>query len=401
ILVRKILSCFVLVYYSENFEAGSVLTLLKKLRFVFLAAALSCLSSVAFAAPKVILDTDMAYLNDDALAMFVLTQADNAGMLDLIGVTTVGGNVFVPEATTATLRQLELIGRHDIPVYQGTDEPLAGFRNMREEARLYGMPIFCGAYWDFSHDDFTDLSKRSRHYLKLNTEPPYGYPETRAKELPAWDFIIESVKENPGEVTIMAVGAATNIATALRKYPALAEEAAGIIYMGGDIDVPGNATAAAEVNWFYDPDAIKLCLSANWKKQIIVPDDLSRQIRLTQAFYDRLAKNNNNSITKLILSGSKTFTIDEAQYVWDVLVPVIFLKPEIITDLQERYITVDERPGLNSGRAVSWSQQSNNDIKTGKGFPEGVRKADIVMGIDAPAFWDFYIHMLTFKSMVY
>ena len=125
ILVRKILSCFVLVYYSENFEAGSALTLLKKLRFVFLAAALSCLSSVAFAVPKVILDTDMAYLNDDALAMFVLTQADNAGMLDLLGVTTVGGNVFVPEATTATLRQLELIGRHDIPVYQGTDEPLA------------------------------------------------------------------------------------------------------------------------------------------------------------------------------------------------------------------------------------------------------------------------------------
>ena len=375
--------------------------MLKKLRLGLLLVAVLCVSSEAIAAPKVILDTDMAYLNDDALAMFVLAQADKAGMLDLLGVTTVGGNVFVPEATTSALRQLELIGRLDIPVYQGTDEPLAGFRNMREESRLYGMPIFCGAYWDFSRNDFADLSKRPTHYLKLNSEPIYGYPETRAKELPAWDFIIESVKSNPGEVTIMSIGAATNIATALRKYPVLAENAAGIIYMGGDIDVPGNATAAAEVNWFYDPDAIKLCLSANWKKQIIVPDDLSRHIRLTQAFYDRLAKNNNNSITKLILSGSNTFTIDEAQYVWDAVVPVIFLKPEIITDLQERYITVDERPGLNSGRAVSWSQQSNNDMKTGRGFPEGVKKADIVMGIDAPAFWDFYIHMLSIKSMVY
>lgn len=339
----------------------------------------------------------MAYLNDDALAMFVICQADKAGMLDLLGVTTVGGNVFVPEATTAALRQLEIIGRQNIPVYQGTDEPLAGFRDMREESRLYGMPNFCGAYWDFSRDDFADLSTRPRDYLRLNTEPPYGYPETRAKELPAWDFIIESVRANLGDVTIMSVGAATNIAHALKKYPALAEEAAGIIYMGGDIDVPGNATAAAEMNWYYDPDAVKLCLAANWKKQTIIPDDLSRSIRLTQAFYDRLAQNNTNAITRLILSGTNTFTVYEAQYVWDALVPVIFLKPEIITDLQERYITVDDRPGINSGRAVSWSQHEHNDMKTGRGFPEGVRKANIVMGIDAPAFWDFYIEVLTMK----
>ena len=195
----------------------------------------------------------------------------------------------------------------------------------------------------------------------------------------------------------MTIGAATNIAHALKKYPALAQEAAGIIYMGGDIDVPGNATAAAEMNWYYDPDTVKLCLAAGWKKQLIIPDDLSRSIRLTQAFYDRLAKVNTNAITKLILSGNNTFTEDSAQYVWDVLVPVIFLKPEIVTDLQERYITVDERPGINSGRAVSWSQHRHNDMKTGRGFPEGVRKADIVMKIDAPAFWDFYIEMLALK----
>ena len=76
------------------------------------------------AVPKVIFDTDIAYVNDDAIALFMLAQADQAGMLKLLGVTTAGGNVFVPEATTAALRQLELIGRADIPVYQGTDEPL-------------------------------------------------------------------------------------------------------------------------------------------------------------------------------------------------------------------------------------------------------------------------------------
>ena len=368
---------------------------MKKLKifiaFIFLFVSVN----ITEAARKVILDTDMAYLNDDAFAMFVLAQADKAGMLDFLGLTTVGGNVFVPEATTAALRQLELIERTDILVYQGTDEPLAGFRNMREEARLYGIPNFCGAYWDFDANDFADLSKRSKHYLNLNKEPLFGYPETRAKELPAWDFIIESVKSNPGEVTIMAVGSATNIALALKKYPALAKEAAEIIYMGGDIDIPGNATPAAEMNWFYDPDAIKLCLSAGWEKQTVVPDDLAQSIHLTKEFYDRLAENNTNSITKLILSNKKTFTNSGADYVWDVVVPVIFLKPELITDLQERYITVDNTPGINSGRVVTWKQNLNNDMKTGKGFPEGIMKADIVMGIDKSAFWDFYISMLT------
>lgn len=152
------------VIYSQKIQEWSVFTLRKNFHAIILvtAIALSLSAETGEAARKVILDTDIAYLNDDALAMFVLCQADKAGMLELLGVTTVGGNVFVPEATTADLRQLELIGRQNIPVYQGTDEPLAGFRDMRKESRLYGMPDYCGAYWDFSRNDFADLPERPR-----------------------------------------------------------------------------------------------------------------------------------------------------------------------------------------------------------------------------------------------
>ena len=227
------------------------------LRKIVLCVVMLCLTvSAVYAqsAGKVILDTDMAYLNDDALAMFMLTQADKAGSLQLLGVTTAGGNVFVPEATTAALRQLELIGRTDVKVYQGVDVPLAGFRDMKKEARLYGVPYYCGAYWDFETNTFVDVDRRSPDYLHLNKEPMFGYPQTRAEDISAIDFIIEQVKKYPDEVTIMTVGAATNIALALKKYPALAEHAAGIIYMGGDIDSPGQATQAAEFNFYYDPD---------------------------------------------------------------------------------------------------------------------------------------------------
>lgn len=346
-------------------------------------------------AGKVILDTDIAYLNDDALALLLAVQADKAGSLQLLGITTAGGNVFVPEATTAALRQLELIGRADVKVYQGVDVPLAGFRNMKEESRLYGVPYYCGAYWDFGTNTFVDVDRRSPDYLHLNKEPLYGYPETRAEELSAIDFIIEQVKKNPDEVTILAIGSATNIALALKKYPELASQAAGIIYMGGDIDRPGQATSAAEFNFYYDPDAIKLCLAADWKKQLIVPDDLTRHIYMSDEFYERLAAKTLNAITKLILSKKRTFTDTHSRYVWDVVVPAVYLKPEIITDLQTRYITVDAAPGINSGRAVTWFQHRFNDMKTGRGFPEGIKKAQIVMSIDDKAFWDFCVDILS------
>ena len=350
------------------------------------------------AVPKVIFDTDMAYVNDDAIAMFILAQADRAGMLKLLGVTTAGGNVFVPEATTAALRQLELIGRSDIPVYQGTDEPLQGFRDMKEESRLYGIPYYCGAYWNFGTNNFTDLSARSPDYLHLNEAPMHGYAETPAQEEAAWDYIIRTVHEYPGEVTIMTVGAATNVALALQKDPTIADDAAGIIYMGGDIDCPGDATPAAEMNWYYDPEAIRQCLAANWKSQLVVPDDLAQQIHLTPVIYERLAAANQNPVTKLILENQRTFDAEGADFVWDVVVPAVFLKPGLMVRTEERYITVDPTPGINSGRAVSWPQHWLNNMETGEGFPEGVNKAVIVFSIDEEAFWDFYVEMLSMED---
>ena len=116
---------------------------------------------------------------------------------------------------------------------------------------------------------------------------------------------------------------------------------------------------------------------------------------MTSEFYERLAAKKPNPITKFILSGKRTFYDEGAKYVWDILVPAVYLKPEIIADLQTRYITVDDTPGINSGRAVTWSQHRFNDMKTGKGFPEGVKKAQLVMGIDDKAFWDLCVDILS------
>lgn len=362
---------------------------------IMLATLAGTASAEQTARRKVIFDTDMLYLSDDAIAMFMLAVADQRGELELLGVTTVGANCFVASGDCAVLRQLELIGRPDIPVYQETDVPLGGFRDMEEEARLYGVPAYCGAYWDFSTGWFSNPYARPMDYLNLGEAPMFGYPETRIQEQAAWDFMIEQVHRYPGEVTIMAVGSATNVAIALQKDPTIAEDAAGIIYMGGDIDVPGNASPAAEMNWYYDPDAIKLCLAADWKSQIVVPDDLAQQIYMEASIYERLHASEVNPITELVFINEDNFDPAITHYVWDVVVPAIFLRPEIMTDLQTRYLTVDDQRGLNYGRAVSWTKNDNNDPETGRGMPEGVKPVQILMRIDEDAFWDFYVEMLT------
>ena len=142
---------------------------------------------------KVIFDTDMGYFGDDTYALFILLQADAAGYIDLLGVTSVGANVTIAEGTTAILNQLEAVGREDIPVYMGTDVPIMGFRNMAAERELWGAPEYSGAYWDFSTGDFFDVSQRPTNYLDLPSEPTYGYPETAPQDGHAIDFIIEQV----------------------------------------------------------------------------------------------------------------------------------------------------------------------------------------------------------------
>ena len=374
----------------------------KCMAVLLLAAAVSMVQPVGAMdlAPggKVIFDTDMLYLSDDAIAMFILSAADQRGDLELLGVTTVGANCFVAEGQCAALRQLELIGREDIPVYPGTDVPLGGFLDMEEEAKLYGVPAYCGAYWDFSTGWFSNPYARPTDYMDLVEEPMYGYPETRLQEQTAWDFMIEQIHRYPGEVTIMAVGAATNVAIALQKDPTIVEDAAGIIYMGGDIDVPGNATPAAEMNWYYDPVAIRLCLAADWNSQIVVPDDLSRQVHMEADIYARLHEAEINPMTELVFVNEENFDPSITNYVWDVIVPAIYLQPEIMTDLQTRYLTVDDRKGLNYGRAVSWPQHDFNDPDSGLGMPEGVKPVQILMQIDEDEFWDLYVEMLTGES---
>jgi len=336
---------------------------------------------------KVIVDVDMGQLNDDALTMFMLLQS---GTVDVLGITVVSGNTWVEAGTAYSLKQLELIGRHDIPVFQGVDIPLMGNRQawLHHEEGLWGNVEYKGAF----------ARKRPVSYLELENAPYGGYPEIKPQTEHAVDFIVRSIKENPNEITLFVLGPAMNIALAIRKNPEIIPLIKEVYYMGGAFDVRGNTTPGAEFNWWFCPESIYMTLRAPFKKQIIVSNDIAEKIFYTKAQYDRITSGANTPIVQMFrdLHGPGFETNpDRVSFVWDIITAAIFLRPDLITHMEERFVDIDINYGPNYGRSIGYHTTRNRDLSKPENFPAGTQKASILLDINREAFWDFYISLMT------
>ncbi len=209
---------------------------------------------------KIIIDTDPGV--DDAMAIFFALKSPE---LDVIGLTTIFGNVHTELATTNALLLLEIAGRTDIPVARGADNPLA-------------VP-FKGPVPYIHGDDGQG---------NVNLPPP----QTKAIDQPAAEFIIEQVMAAPGEITLVPVGPLTNIALALRLEPRIAQHVKEVVLMGGNALCPGNASPAAEANIFNDPEAADVVFGADWPVTM-VGLDVTHKVNMTGAHLDRYAAASN------------------------------------------------------------------------------------------------------------
>ncbi len=174
--------------------------------------------------------------------------------IELLAVTTVGGNV----PATATARNAcilrQIAGREDVPVFAGADRPLR--RNPAGAGEFHGA------------EGLGDLS-------------PF---ETRkgVEAEPAADALIRLVMERPaGEVTLIMMGPMTNLALALRKEPSLASRLKQVVAMGGARSEGGNITASAEFNIWADPDAAHEVLSSP-AKVVMLGLDATHQVRVSE-----------------------------------------------------------------------------------------------------------------------
>lgn len=204
---------------------------------------------------RIILDCDPGV--DDAVALLLAFASPDE--IELVGITTVAGNVPLIDTTRNALRVCALAGRSDVPVLAGCARPiLPGDRN---PGGVHGT------------DGLGDI----------------GLPDARnaPQAQHAVDFIIDAVTRSPGEITLCPIGPMTNVALALIKAPAIAAKIKAIVFMGGAAFCPGNSTPEAEFNVWFDPHAAEIVLSSG-VPMVMFGLDVTNHARMTAARLDAL-----------------------------------------------------------------------------------------------------------------
>jgi pyrimidine-specific ribonucleoside hydrolase len=194
-------------------------------------------------ATPLIVDTDPGV--DDA---FALALAATCPEVDLIGVTTVFGNVSLAQTTRNALRVLALLGREDVPVAAGADRPLVHSRHRDSEA--HGEDGLSG-YAD-------ELPRATRE----------------ADDRDAITLLKDLLTAAEEPVTIAAIGPLTNIAVLLAAHPSLKAKIGRLVVMGGGVHV-ANSSAASEFNVWTDPEAARRVLVEEDVPTVLVPIDLT------------------------------------------------------------------------------------------------------------------------------
>lgn len=218
---------------------------------------------------KVIIDTDTGA--DDASALILAAKSKN---LDILGVTVLVGNVDLEQGARNALMALEMAGS-DAPVYKGASE------NYKKE------PI--EAFSVFGKDGMG--------------EADLIHPKREAEKEDAVDFILDTVKQNPGEIEIVALGPATNIAKAIEKDPETMKKVRMIWSMGTAGLGPGNASPVAEFNVFADPEAYKVMLDSGIDITVVGLDVCGGEAQWTNDQLEQL-----NSVNEIGSFVTKSFT---------------------------------------------------------------------------------------------
>ena len=211
-------------------------------------------------ARKIIIDCDPG--QDDAVALFLAMASPDD--LDLLGITTVGGNVPL-ELTHRNARLMCDIAGSDVPVFAGCTEPMV--RPLRTAEMIHGETGINGV----------DVSE----------------PVTPLQSQHAVEFIIDTLLVvDDGEITLVPTGPLTNIGTAIDREPAILAKIEQIVLMGGAMREGGNRTPSAEFNILVDPDAADIVFQCG-RPITQMGLDVTHQVLSTRNRVERIRALNN------------------------------------------------------------------------------------------------------------
>ncbi|CAN5119150.1 nucleoside hydrolase [soil metagenome] len=323
---------------------------------------------------KVIIDDEGFSL----MHMMLLQSPD----VEVIGITTVSGNVWANRATAMALRGLEIMGRTDVPVVQGAVYPLMNSEAQMEQFEaLYGKLTWKGA-WMKQWVEPTAQSTPPYHGPDDPVDLPQGNPTTKPLDEAAANFMLRMVRKYPGEITIIEGGPMTNLALAQRLDPKFAGLVRDLVYMGGSLNpkqVLDNKSAAdfarefannprREFNILFDPEAASITSRMPWKKITMVPVDPSTATQYDPALAARLTKVATPAMAGLIARFETGFPM------WDEIAAAVWLDPSLVTGQEPLYVDYNRQFGPGYGDTLSWREPYQPAL--------GEQKADVIRSVD-------------------
>jgi inosine-uridine nucleoside N-ribohydrolase len=303
---------------------------------------------------KIILDCDPGH--DDAIAILL---AAHHPAIDLLAITTVAGNQSVEKTAQNALKICSLAKIRHVPVAQGMERPL--IRPAQYAANIHGVSGLDGP-----HLPDPDIELVSQH---------------------AVDLIIDLLMHSDGDVTLVPTGPLTNIATAMRREPAIIPRINAISLMGGAIGL-GNTTPAAEFNIWCDPEAAAVVFGCG-RPIMMVPLEVTHQALATDDVLQRLRRSGRT--VAIISADLLAFFAGTYQRVFGFSSPPLHdpcavaavIEPDILRS-HSMHVEIETTGIWTAGRTVcdvygQWNMEAN---------------AHVGYALDVPRFWEMVISTL-------
>ena len=273
---------------------------------------------------RVIIDTDPGV--DDALAIFLALSSPE---IKVEGITPVAGNVPLELTLPNALRLVEIAGRTDIPVAAGASHPLS--RRLITATYAHGENGLGGV--------------------------EFPEPKTKPVKQTASQLIREIVRKSPGEITLIAIGPLTNVATAFHEDPELPRMLRQLVIMGGSLS-RGNVTPTAEFNIYVDPEAAKMVFAAG-VPLTMVGLDVTNRTQLREEHIHLLEATNNpmsqaaGKITRAMLDRIRKSGGNSGPTMHDSLAVGSFLDPGVVT-LRDYQIEIETAGEFTAGTTLGY-----------------------------------------------
>jgi inosine-uridine nucleoside N-ribohydrolase len=343
-------------------------------------AVLLTFPSSTLAQQKVFIDADVGgVVGTDIQSMLMLLQSP---AIEVVGVSIVSGDGWLKASTQRALRMLELTGHGDVPVAAGTLYPLI---NSREETELWEE-----MYGEFAYKGiWNEPQPNGWGYHPPDQVPPLkaGNPTIKAIDQHGVNFLIDTLRKYPGEVIVWCGGPLTNVALALRMEPELPQLAKQLVMMGAgfNVDKGGNhrINGRREFNWWWDPEAVRIVMSADWKKITITPVDISVKTTLSEKMKAEIAKSDSPTARYL----TKHSGPGPGYYMWDEISAAALIDPSIITRQQEVHVNVDIGHGPGYGETIFVEKE----VKVAPWF---YKLATVQWDLDLDRFYKLYVDLM-------